>query len=79
MATPIADASNLVKLTNAAYRDGVRDAVRAFAWSKDGVEYVSSGKFTLKFALDALEEGVMENSLPRYVPHLLLEDQKQTI
>ena len=39
-----------------AYKKGFVDALRAFAWWKDGVEFVGDGHCTLKQAIDEVEK-----------------------
>ena len=38
-----------------AYRLGIEDGLRAFAWWKDGVEFLGNGTHTLKDILEEIE------------------------
>lgn len=39
-----------------AYKQGFIDALRAFAWWKDGIQYVGTGAKTLKDAVSNVEQ-----------------------
>lgn len=47
-----------------AYMQGYRDGLAAFAWWKDGEQYVGTCGATLKQALEKMERGELWNQQP---------------
>lgn len=56
-----------------AYYEGMKDGVRRHAWMKDGVSYVGSGFYTLKEALQKIDDeraARLEQNLPSTISSL---------
>ena len=45
------------ELTKISFRKGIKVGLRQFAWWKDGVEYVGTCGYTLKQALQDVDDG----------------------